>query len=95
MHEIEPPPHFAEVDDIVYLLTMDNLDLLTTSQVAAELQYPISTVTRLVKSGAIPIEGKLPGRTGAYLFNPVVIQQMRRRRAEEVCALAAKLSAVK
>lgn len=48
-------------------------DLLTTAQVAERLQLDISTINYRVRVGTLPIAQKLPGKTGAYLFDPEVI----------------------
>jgi predicted DNA-binding transcriptional regulator AlpA len=43
--------------------------LISTSEVAALLGIDPRTVQRRAESGDIPTAGKLPGATGAYLFN--------------------------
>lgn len=49
---------------------MHNLDLLTTTEVAAALGISRQAVLQRVKSGALTPAAKLPGQTGTYLFEP-------------------------
>ncbi len=44
------------------------MELLTTVLVAERLGVTIRTVHRMVDTGRLRAEFKLPGRTGAYLF---------------------------
>ena len=43
-------------------------DLLTTTEVAEELEVSVRTVHRLANSGRLHVAHKLPTGTGAYLF---------------------------
>lgn len=51
-------------------------ELLTTSEVAEKLGVDRSWVTRLVSSGRLVPAMRLPGRTGALLFDPADIDAM-------------------
>lgn len=48
-------------------------DLLPTAEVASLLGVHVSTVPRLVRSGRLTPVTKLPGKRGAYLFDPAEI----------------------
>jgi len=48
---------------------MHNLDLLTTTQVAAALGVSRQAVLQRVETGALVPVTKLPGLTGPYLFD--------------------------
>jgi excisionase family DNA binding protein len=52
--------------------------LLTTRQVAERLGVDRGTVSRAAAAGRLPAAGKLPGRTGAYLFDVAVIDDAAR-----------------
>lgn len=54
--------------------------LLTTRQVKELLRVDVRTVHRLADSGALPYAIKIPGRTGAYLFDPAVVEMFLRQR---------------
>jgi excisionase family DNA binding protein len=43
--------------------------LLSTSEVAERLGWSRAKVKRAAKDGRLPIAGKMPGETGAYLFD--------------------------
>lgn len=47
--------------------------LLTTTDVAAQLGVSVRTIHRMAKAGTLPYVVKVPGETGAYLFDPAVI----------------------
>lgn len=42
---------------------------MTTSEVATALGVNPTTIQRQAAAGALPVIGKLPGKTGAYLFD--------------------------
>jgi len=44
--------------------------LLSSTEVARRLGVSIKTVHRLARAGQIPGAQKLPGRTGAFIFDP-------------------------
>ena len=53
-------------------------ELLTAAETCAELGgIDRSTLTRWVQSGRIAPARKLPGRTGAYLFDPTEVQRVK------------------
>lgn len=43
--------------------------LLSTAETADRLGVSVSTVTRLAESGRLPIAHRMPGKTGAMLFD--------------------------
>lgn len=43
--------------------------LLSTAETAERLGVSVSTVTRLAESGRLPIAHRMPGKTGAMLFD--------------------------
>jgi excisionase family DNA binding protein len=51
-------------------------ELLTTKQVAELLGVDVDTVHRRASKGELPFVHKLPGRTGAYLFDPKVVNEV-------------------
>lgn len=57
--------------------------LLTSPQVAARLGRSNRTVHRLVESGDLVPEQKLPGPNGAFLFDPEVVESFAERFAEK------------
>lgn len=69
------------VPDCAMLLHM--ADLLTTAQAAARLRTSISTVNYRVRVGDLKVAQKLPGETGAYLFDPKVIDAFAAARASK------------
>lgn len=56
-----------------------NDDLITAAEAAARLGVPKRTLLRWAKFGLVPA-AKLPGRTGAYLFDPATIEQLASRK---------------
>ena len=53
-------------------------ELLTAAEACAELGgIDRSTLTRWVQTGRITPARKLPGRTGAYLFDPTEVQRVK------------------
>jgi excisionase family DNA binding protein len=53
-----------------------NAELLTTAQVAERFGVMPRTVTRWVAAGRLPVAQRLPGRTGANLFDPSVVAEL-------------------
>ena len=49
---------------------------LTSSQVAERLGKDVATVKRMAADGRLPVAAKVPGRTGAYLFDPEQIDAL-------------------
>lgn len=47
---------------------------LTTKQVAERLGKSVATVKRMAADGRLPYAVKVPGDTGAYLFDPTDIE---------------------
>lgn len=58
--------------------TSDEL-VLSASETAEILGVSIATVTRMAENGRLPAIRKLPGRTGAWIFDSRVV---RRKAAE-------------
>lgn len=57
----------------------DEVDFLTTAQVADLTGWSVTSINRWALSGDLPAR-KLPGRTGAYLFDRAVVESFRRQR---------------
>lgn len=55
--------------------------LIPTSEVAALLSIHVATVVRKAQAGEIPFAVKLPGETGAYLFDRAEVERLARERA--------------
>jgi excisionase family DNA binding protein len=51
-------------------------DLLATAEVAKELGNSVPTINRWVAEGKLIPAKKLPGRTGAYLFDRATIDAL-------------------
>jgi len=62
--------------------------LLTAAQVAELLGIDRRAVTHMANEGTIPVETKLPGRTGARLFSPTAVERILRRRAQAAARAA-------
>lgn len=60
------------------LTRMSNLELLTSAEARDRLGMSRTAFSRRVLAGEIPAAGRLPGRTGAWLFSPDVIDQLAR-----------------
>lgn len=57
---------------------------VVTVAAAAELTgLDPKTVNRMIRSGELPYEQKLPGKTGAYLLSGAVVQSLAERMADE------------
>lgn len=52
---------------------MPTADLLTTAQAAEQADVDVRTIHRWVASGRLSPALKLPGGTGAYLFDPASV----------------------
>jgi len=57
--------------------------LLTTPEVAAILKRPLSTVQWQAAHGHLPVAMKLPGKSGAYLFDPADVAALAAREAKK------------
>lgn len=55
--------------------------LIPTAEVATVLAVDVRTVHRLVTSGRLPVALKVPGKTGAYLFDPADVDRLAAERA--------------
>ena len=51
--------------------------LLTAAQVATATGVSLTTVKRKAKAGSLPYAMKVPGKTGAYLFDKATIETLR------------------
>ena len=56
--------------------------LLSTAQVAKMLGKSTRTIHRMADSGELPYVEKLEGLTGAYVFDPSVIELIARQQRE-------------
>lgn len=56
---------------------MPNFDLLTAAQVAERKGVTVRTVARWVESGKLPVAHRLPGKTGALLFDPADVDALK------------------
>ncbi len=54
-------------------------NLLTTAQVAELTGWSVTSINRWASDGRLPSR-KLPGRTGARMFDPAVVEMYRRQR---------------
>lgn len=54
---------------------------LTTAQVAKRFGVNVKTVNRWAKNGELPYLTKLPGDTGAYLYDPREVEKFEKERA--------------
>jgi excisionase family DNA binding protein len=61
------------------------VNLMTTAQVAERLSRDVRTVHRMVEDGRIEAT-KLPGETGAYLFEPAEVERVAAELAAELRA---------
>lgn len=52
-------------------------NLLATAEVCAILSVRPSTISRWVESGRIKTAHKLPGHTGAFLFDPAEVDRVQ------------------
>lgn len=66
-----------------YVADMPNVDPIPTAEAARLLDLDTSTVLRMAKSGAIPHAYKIPGRTGAYIFDRQQIERLAAKRATD------------
>jgi excisionase family DNA binding protein len=57
--------------------------LLNTRQVAERLGVDPRTVHRMAEDGRLPYMAKLEGSTGAYVFDPDVIDDVTQLRQED------------
>jgi len=55
---------------------------MTTAQAAAVLDVEHRSVFRMVKRGELTPSGKLPGRTGAYLFDREDVERLAETRSK-------------
>lgn len=56
-------------------------DLITTTEAATVLGYTVAWTNKLAASGRLPVAHKLPGRTGAFLFDRADIERWATTRA--------------
>jgi len=64
-------------------------DLIGAADAAERLGVSRAHLTRLVRRGALPTAGKMPGATGAYVFSAETVEAVRQARmaaAEETRA---------
>lgn len=68
--------------------------LLTAAQVAQRFGEDRTTVLQRVRDGKLPFAQRLPGRTGAYLFDAAVVDRIASEMAAELEARLANLQPV-
>jgi excisionase family DNA binding protein len=51
-------------------------NLIPTTEVAKMLGIHVATVVRRAQAGEIPVAFKVPGETGAYLFDQETIEKL-------------------
>lgn len=56
---------------------MSVITLLSTAEVATVLDKDVRTVHRMIDSGVLTPAFKLPGRTGAYVFDPATVAALK------------------
>jgi excisionase family DNA binding protein len=56
---------------------MTATDLMTAAQVAEVLGCSQRTIARMAEDGRLTPALKLPGETGAYLFDPAVVRRAK------------------
>lgn len=54
--------------------------LLTAPEVARRLGKSVRTVHRMAIAGSLPVAHKLPGPTGAFLFDPAAVEAIESER---------------
>jgi excisionase family DNA binding protein len=60
---------------------MTNAMQITTAQIAEFYGVSVRTIHRWVAAGRLTPTGKLPGKTGHYLFDPSALNQNPQERA--------------
>lgn len=55
---------------------------MSTREVARALRMSVPTVTRLARSGDLPVVVKAPGSRGAYLFDRAAVEQLAAEREQ-------------
>ena len=56
-------------------------ETINTQEAANILGWSLSTTKRRARKGDIPTVGKLPGRTGSYLFSRSTIEYIAQKQA--------------
>lgn len=72
---------FVLMHNHAYVVLMQTLDALTTAQVAEVLHIDVRSVHRLVERETLTPTTKLPGRTGAFLFDRRAVDALATERA--------------
>lgn len=70
------------------LCSVTQPDLIGTAEAAVVADVSVPTIKRLAKSGTIPHAVKMPGGTGAYLFNRSDVERYRDERAAAAAVVA-------
>ena len=58
------------------------MELITAARIAADHGISLRTVHRMIADDDLPFVLKVPGRTGAYLFDPQVVERVFAARTE-------------
>lgn len=62
---------------------MPVITFMSSAQVAAALAKDVRTIHRMVEDGTITPIGKMPGKTGAFLFDPTEIAALTPQESKE------------
>lgn len=68
---------------------MDNIEYLTTAQVAARLGKPHRTIIHWASIGRLPVAARLPGKTATLLFEPAMVDKLAETVTCPACILHA------
>ena len=60
--------------------------LIGAARAAQVLGVDRSTLSRMVRMGAVPVAMQLPGRTGTRLFDPAEIDRIAKARSEKAAS---------
>ncbi len=72
---------------------MLTMNLITSAEAAEALDVTVATVNRWALAGTLPPAHKLPGGTGAYLFDPAEVETIRAMRSADVETITAEAEA--
>lgn len=59
---------------------------ITTGEIAETHRVSVRTVQRMIDAGQLPVAQKLPGRTGARLFDPELVAKVFAARGQRETA---------
>lgn len=81
---MEKLAHLTCVQNLSYVKLghMASSELMASAEAARALNMPRTTFNRRVLQGLIPAAHRLPGKTGAWLFDPAVIADLAKEGTE-------------